>query len=34
LPLMGKKSLRQKPGEFALNFGALEALWHSAGGTL
>jgi hypothetical protein len=33
LPLMGK-SLRQKPGEFALNFQALAALWHSAGGTL
>jgi hypothetical protein len=34
LPLMGKKSLRQKPGDFALNFQALQALWHSAGGTL
>ena len=33
LPLMGNKSLRQKPQDFALNFGALEALWHSAGGT-
>ena len=34
LPLMGKKSLRQKPADFALNFGALKALWHSAGGML
>jgi len=34
LPLMGKKSLRQKPGDFAMNFQALAALWHSAGGTL
>jgi hypothetical protein len=34
LPLMGQHSLRQKPSEFALNFGALDALWHSAGGTL
>jgi hypothetical protein len=34
LPLMGQKSLRQKPRDFALNFGALEALWHSAGGKL
>ncbi len=34
LPLMGQHSLRQKPGDFARNFGALQALWHSAGGTL
>jgi uncharacterized nucleotidyltransferase DUF6036 len=32
-PLMGQKSLRQKPQDFALNFEALRALWHSAGGT-
>src|ERR1700737_3720702 len=30
LPLIGEKSLKQDPEEFALNFGALEALWHSA----
>jgi hypothetical protein len=34
LPLMGKLSLKQKPQDFALNFAALEALWHSAGGQL
>lgn len=34
LPLMGQKSLRQKPGDFARNFVALESLWRSAGGTL
>ena len=32
LPLMGKKTLKQDPAEFALNFAALEALWQSAGG--
>ena len=32
LPLMGQVSLRQKPGDFARNFGALEALWRTAGG--
>jgi hypothetical protein len=34
LPRMGQESLKQKPQEFALNFKALQALWHSAGGTL
>jgi hypothetical protein len=34
LPLMGQKSLRQKPRDLALNFEALEALWRSAGGKL
>jgi hypothetical protein len=34
LPRMGQSSLRQKPGDFTRNFGALAALWHSAGGTL
>jgi hypothetical protein len=34
LPLVGEKSLKQDPQDFVLNFGALAALWHSAGGTL
>jgi hypothetical protein len=34
LPLIGQKSLKQDPQAFALNFQALAALWHSAGGTL
>ena len=34
LPLIGQKSLKQDPQAFALNFQALRALWHSAGGTL
>ena len=34
LPLVGQKSLKQNPEVFALNFRALAALWHSAGGTL
>jgi len=33
LPLMGEQSLKQDPADFALNFQALAALWHSAGGT-
>jgi hypothetical protein len=34
LPLVGEKSLKQDPEDFALNFGALRALWQLAGGTL
>ena|SRR5712692_3826838 len=34
LPLMEQKSLKHDSQEFALNFEALRALWHSAGGTL
>jgi hypothetical protein len=33
LPLIGEKSLKQDPDDFARNFEALRALWHSAGGT-
>ena len=33
LPLMGQKSLKQRPQNFALNFEALRAVWNSAGGT-
>ena len=34
LPFLGRHRLYQDPKDFALNFGALAALWHSAGGTL
>jgi len=34
LPFLGRHRLDQDPKEFALNFRALQALWHSAGGTL
>jgi hypothetical protein len=34
LPFLGRHRLDQDPKDFALNFQALQALWHSAGGTL